>query len=150
MSDDYQIIIGTEEGEEVRYGSTAITMSGNIAGDPSSKATVVINRNFFFASIKDGEETTYYEPLNLYQEGVSADKMVVYKASDVIEVTSTCAAKVVESEMDRITDRTKNTSRAGACYEVEYAVASDFEMYKDFSSNASAVENFVIFYNRHD
>ena len=142
ISEDYSLMVSGEEGLVENYGSTVIPLRGLISDRPETRVNVVVDKNFFFACIDDGKDVYYYEPLSLHGGDPNGSDVVLYKDANVKPTASTCGSTALSREIDK--SRIQDTYRAGECFEVEYAVASDYEMYQSFGNSVSSVEAFVI------
>jgi PKD repeat protein len=142
VADDY--ILTVYDGNEATSteGLDLEIMTGNISGRPESRAYAVVGRSYFFAYIDDGKEQYYYEPLSFYGADPRDGEIVIYKDEDVKPTAGTCGSKLYHQHND--SKREVTTTRAGDCYFVDYAVASDYEMYRDFGNSVSQVEAFVV------
>ncbi|NNF36836.1 MAG: PKD domain-containing protein [Saprospiraceae bacterium] len=142
VADDYILTVYDGNSVVTSSGIDITVMDGYISGRPETRAYTVVGPDYFFAYIDDGREQYYYEPLSLYGGALSSGNIVIYKDENVKATASTCGSKAFHQHTEAKRDKT--TTRAGECFIVDYAVASDFEMYKDFNNSVSQVEAFVI------
>lgn len=111
---------------------------GQVAG--GGTAVFTIDDKFILGSwVKDGE-TTNLEPLWRLWPAAPDNVYIVYRNVDVKELDGACGT--VTGFHVPVPDNS-NDKQAGDCFEVEIALAADFEMFQDFG-DASSVENFMI------
>ncbi|WP_020567286.1 M12 family metallo-peptidase [Neolewinella persica] len=103
-------------------------------------AVFTIDEKFVLGSWEKDGETTNLEPLWRLWPAAPDDVYIVYRNIDVKDMVGACGTAAGFHEQVPTTDYNK---RAGECFEVEIALAADFEMFQDFGSAAS-VENFML------
>jgi PKD repeat protein len=116
--------------------------SAQFRGQVSGGGTAVftIDQKFILGSWGKNGETTNLEPLWRLWPAAPDNVYIVYRNVDVKDIDGACGT------ISGFHDPGPNTSRdkqAGECFEVEIALAADFEMFQDFG-DAASVENFML------
>jgi PKD repeat protein len=142
LAEQYDLLISDGISLKKKDRGDILPMSGLITGRPETRVNVVVADNYFFAALDDGKDIYFYEPTSLYGASIGTSQLVMYKSTDVKPTAGTCGSKVLN---EKLNERNSSNSRlAGDCFEVEYAVASDYRMYQDFGNSVGQVEAFVI------
>lgn len=141
LSDNYQL--NASDGIEDSH-NIARPYQGYVLGSNDSRVSLTFNDDFIYGYIRVGVHTTYIEPLRYYDGTARADEFITYDLSDVIPDNSIKCG--VEREQEKYRELVAHThdeegvSRVGECFEVEWAIASDFLMFQNYGS-IGGVEN---------
>lgn len=145
-SPSYIRTVLTENGEKTLPKGENITFRGYLPGVQSSKVSLTIDHNFLYGFISDGEEMYFIEPLWYFMPDQPKDRFVVYAASDVKPRPDLkCGFDEMKKYMEEhgegtfVPESDMPVEKAGACYELELAIASDRSMYNYYQS-VGAVE----------
>ena len=138
---EYKLRVQTENGlEEVTSGPEAIPMKGSTS--KGGKVSLTFANNFVYGYIKEGNNELWIEPLSHYDSSVKGDFYITYESKDLKPAQKTgCAVVHLHEKEDEVKAQiqAERGSRMG-CFEVDYAIASDFLMFQKYGS-ISAVEN---------
>jgi len=66
-----------------RRASAPVLYRGRLADDPDATVRVAVTNASLVGSVTTRGETYYFEPLRRYERGASADRTMVYRASDI-------------------------------------------------------------------
>lgn len=143
IAPNYQVIEVSEKGSKVVKSSQPKPFNGYLVGTSDSRVSLTFNDNFIYGYIRDGSETINIEPLSHFDENARAGEFVTYFTKDVIDGEYKCGAddRAFGPKVSREHPSISNESRMGECFEVEWAIASDFLMYEDFNESVGATEN---------
>lgn len=113
---------------------------GRLQTPTGGTALFTLDDNFVIGSWKDGDDRYNLEPLWRFWPEAPRDAYVMYTDNDTQDLPNACGVEnvdglVASQDADRM---------MGGCLEVEIALASDFEMYQAFNSNAASLENFIL------
>lgn len=111
---------------------------GQLAG--GGTAVFTIDEKFILGSWGTGDETTNLEPLWRLWPAAPHDVYLVYRNADIMDIDGACGTASGFHVPQPDVSRDKS---AGECFEVEIALAADFEMFQDFG-DAVSVENFML------
>jgi len=114
------------------------TYRGYLANDYKSKVAVTISDNHLSIHVSNSQGTQILEPLNIYDRSAVPTKYMLYDAKDINEAnTYTCKKSELISEISQKTN--SNANKVLACYDVELAIAVDYQMYVSEGSNIGNV-----------
>lgn len=130
------------------------TSSGRIIASPTPslmegytaeghEIRVTLNTHYLHGFIKTGDTRYYIEPLWKFDEDAASDLYLIYDIHDFITREVGTCATVAPPRFNKDKPEPRLEMRAGNCYDVEYALATDYEMYMDYGS-VSAVENQIL------
>lgn len=136
ISEDYVLRVSSKGGIREVKSNRAIPMQGST--NKGGAVSLTFNHDFVYGFIQDGDETFYIEPLRYYEKGKANDLYVVYNTKDVKEsAPKTCgvtAAMEREADLNRPTEAQGGSRSVGLCFEIDYAIASDFLMFSSYGS----------------
>lgn len=117
--------------------------SGQFRGttNDGSVATFTVDPLFTKGRWARNGEKYNLEPLWRLHEGAPRNLYLLYVDTDVKDIPGGCGTPAVFHPHDQPIPETNKA--AGECFEVEIAIAADFEMFQDFG-NAASVENFML------
>jgi len=140
IADNYQVISATENGHIKRRGTQALPMQGKVQNVSNSRVSLTFNYGFIYGFIRLGQQTFFIEPLKHFEKQASSDMFVLYNVNDIKPGPEmTCGVKTTEKEENRL-KQGLGTRSNGQCLTIEYALASDFQMFTAYGGN-SGVEN---------
>ena len=143
LSPKYKLRVGTSEGIREEKSSKPLAMNGYTR--QGGRVSLTINENFIYGFVEANHTTYFIEPLYHFNKNAQKDEFILYDVKDIIQTEPhTCGATQigVAPEVDGHHSNNKG-ERTGACFEVAYAIASDFLMFNDYGS-VTAVENHAI------
>ena len=128
----------------------SVSMGGNSTGE----AIFTFDEQFVLGRWDEGESTYFLEPLWRFVPGADRELYVIYEERAAIIPEGFCGANV-PAQMEELEHRgdhdhdhdhahEQQNRSVGECLITELALASDFELYQDFGSNATSVENFML------
>ncbi len=143
ISPNYKVKLASTNEFLTSRRALPIPMEGTTS--TGGRVSLTFNDGFIYGFIEDGDQTFFIEPLEYYQENTSNDLFVVYNSTDVKkDAPKTCGVTEVQERTRDIHNHDHNhgnTERMpGQCFEVEWAIASDFLMFQSHGSIAG-VEN---------
>ncbi len=141
-SEDYHVIVQSKKGRRKKRGSQAKTFSGYITGN-AGNVSLTIDKDFIYGFFQAEGTTWYIEPLWYYIPGQPKNLFILYDERDAInDGKNTCAAieTTEKTEELRPQGKLKMAQRATTCYEIDFAIASDYKMFQKYGS-ATNVEN---------
>lgn len=115
----------------------SVTQAGHTAGE----AIFTFDEQFVLGRWDEAGTTYFLEPLWRFVPEADPNTYVIYREQDAIMPEDFCGAHVPAKvkELENSSQRL-----VGECLLVELALASDFELYQDFGSNETSVENFML------
>lgn len=142
ISDHY---IARRSDGTVVNSSRVIPTKGMLMDDSQSKVYMTFDRDFIHGSIKVGGEEYFIEPMRFFDRTADVDDFLIYKKSDLKpEREATCGADLVDRRTEEHEEHVHlRTPLDGECYEVEWAIANDFDMFEEYNT-AAAVEDHAI------
>lgn len=145
ISKDYLLREILESGENRKTGTSAIPMQGFIENVPNSRASITFNDGFIYGYIQENNETWFIEPLKHFKLDANKDDFIVYNTTDIIPgEQKTCGFDAFKNELqsqrERRHDENQSSPRAGNCYIVNIAIASDYSM-RSYYGSVNGVEN---------
>lgn len=136
LHDDYHMSFIDDSGVARIYkGSAPVPMRGYIQGNPNSQVSLTFNDGYVGGMIKTAKETYYIEPARNKAENTFA----IFPASSIENNHEHHCGTTSEHHVHR-EHTTHRSVSAGDCYEVEWEIVSDFQMFQTHGS-ISAVEN---------
>ncbi|MBK8700248.1 MAG: PKD domain-containing protein [Saprospiraceae bacterium] len=143
ISPNYSVRHATPEGIVVSAATTALPMNGYTR--TGGKVSLTFNENFIYGFVEDGTQTYFIEPLYHHTRESSHNQFIVYSLSDIIDdEVHTCGTAAIQKSDHHFNHPENETgTRVGQCYEVPYAIASDYMMFQDYGSAVGA-ENHAI------
>ena len=110
--------------------------------DQGGKVSITINDNFVQGFVRTGMYTFYFEPVYHFDKNAARDEIVLYNTKDIIPGKEKNCGVTKSHESERSETRHHNTGERmpGGCFEVEYAIATDYSMFSYYGST-QAVEN---------
>lgn len=148
IGDDYIVSYHKNGSKVQRQGTSIIPAKGYIVGEPESRVSLTFADGFIYGFIKQGGVYHYIEPLSHYDKSAEYDQYIVYSESDLKPTAEkTCATDMTKHNVhDHGKEAVGNgggSRSVGECFDVDYAIASDFLMFQDYGSVA-AVEAHAI------
>lgn len=135
--------VGSGGTVERRNHSRPVATTGAVLGDLNSRASITLNDDFFYGSIRTSRGEFYIEPARHFDKRAAGDAFVVYNVQDIIEdMPATCGVTEVRKATKEIHQHAERKSMM-SCLEVEWGIANDFAMFQDYGS-VSGVENHAI------
>ena len=135
ISDDYKMIAIDDNGQNYINDNMPRPYNGYLLGTSHSRVSLTFNNDFIYGFIREGDKTMYIEPLRYYQSDASMDEFITYDVSDVIEDSShKCGVEKEQHRYRQEHSSAEGQRVVGECFEVEWAIVSDFQMFQDFGS----------------
>jgi PKD repeat protein len=120
------------------------TFRGTVGETNPQEALFTFDENYVLGRWEENGAVYFIEPLWRFVPQADPSHYLVYREQDAIIPEEYCATHI-PAQVERLQDRSSGPSRiAGECLLVEIALASDFELYQDFGSNETSVENFML------
>lgn len=138
LSPGYQL--RTPDGIITEKRNLPLTLNGYTRS--GGRVSLTINDNFIYGFIKENNVTYNIEPLSYYSSTSQKDQFIVYTNESILDKSEkSCGVTEKQKVHKEIEHHQEESShRAGDCFEVEYAIASDFLMFQEYGSVAG-VEN---------
>jgi len=151
ISPNYREIIGSENGPVVLPKRKNIAFTGYIQGTEfESKLTLDNGWVMGFITLPNGEKL-YIEPLGNLQSRTTSDQYIVYSGNAVLNNSNgSCGALEASSRApiheNQFNDPTKDPIQLTNtnCKEVDFSVASSFDMINGFHNSPQLVMNHII------
>lgn len=121
-------------------GKTA-QFRGKLETVDGKTALFTLDDNFVLGTWKQGETVYHLEPLWRLWDEAPRDAYLVYTDADLIEQADFCGTDDLDGLVPDHSDH--NNRMMGGCFEVEIALAADFEMFELFD-DAASLENFML------
>lgn len=129
------------------------TSSGNPMSTPIASAmrgystegylmSATINENYFHAYIQTAETHYYIEAAHTFDKSIEKNLYVIYDIKDAYEIEE-ARCQTLKAPENEEEPPIVGKIEAEDCYELDYAVASDYKMYQKYGSVAD-VENHII------
>lgn len=152
LSNDYKLIVGTENGNEIYPKPACMTYAGHLANDNSSNVWLTITNDIISGTIAQKDRQYYIEPLTGFDRQASANTFVVYEAQDVIPHTGiACILTEAQQQKQRVADNSASNRGAGTatgtCKMVEVAIASDDSMLYKYNTVAAVQQRNISVWN---
>ncbi len=142
ISENYNLYKIDNNGQHVVNDHHPRAYNGYVLGTSDSRVSLTFNEDFIYGFIRVGDETIYVEPLRYYQSEAGMDEFITYNIENIIpDHTHKCG---VEKEQHKYRERQNNSVQeriVGECFEVEWAIVSDFLMYQEEGSSVFNVED---------
>lgn len=138
---NYKLKVQTENGLlESSAAPKAIPMSGFTKN--GGRVAMTFAENFIYGFIREGDNELWIEPLMHYDPQVKGDYYITYETKDLKPATKRgCAALHLHGrDKDARNQIQKERGSRMGCFEVDYAIASDYLMFQKYGS-ITAVEN---------
>ena len=143
-SEDYQLVLQTEEGRKIGARTANKTYRGHNIGAASGIVRLTIDDNFFYGLIGSGEKTYFIEPAWAMDAALNQSLYVVYEEGDVLDRGHSCGTDHSHHHMGEQIPKVEDESRMMmACYRVPVALAADFSMFQQFGG-VTNTENFMV------
>jgi PKD repeat protein len=146
-SPDYVLSVNTEQGLEYAPRSETKTFKGRVLMPQGGRVRLTLDVGFIYGFLEIGQETYYIEPVWHLDDGFAEGQYVVYRSSDVIpNPNHRCGTDELHShdEHQRPIEPAPAMGRSLMnCYEVDLALAADFQLYSVYGS-VSGTENFML------
>lgn len=123
-------------------GRTA-TFRGTVGLTNPAEALFTFDENYVLGRWEEQGVTYYLEPLWRFEPQADRDHYLVYREQDAIIPAEYCATHI-PAQVEKLEGKPVGPEKLGECLLVEIALASDFELFQDFSNNATSVENFML------
>ena len=141
VAENYELTVIDDNGESQPNVSRPKAYNGYLLGTSDSRVSLTFNDDFIYGYIREGDKTMFVEPLSNYQSDAAPDEFVTYLTSNIIpDHTHKCGVEKEQEKYRELTPQADIQRVAGQCFEVEWAIVSDFLMFDDFGS-VSNVEN---------
>jgi hypothetical protein len=110
--------------------------------DQGGRVSITINDHFVQGFVQTGMYTFYFEPVYHFDKNAARDQIVIYNTKDIIPGKEKNCGVTDSHQNARPDPRDNNTGERmpGGCYEVEYAIATDFSMFSHYGST-TGVQN---------
>ncbi len=141
LSENYKLVVATDQGTYSQTNPSVINVVGYVKNSANSRANFTIDKDYLLGWIKIDHKEYYIESLSRFQDNLDKQQFVVYEPKNVVSKQAKCAHNEIETKKSATQSNVKAPS---GCYEVEYAVASDHQMYMQHGNSVSNVENHVI------
>lgn len=140
IDERYKTRILTEAGIQEIVTDKAVPLKGYTL--QGGQVSITIGSNFIQGYVKTGMYTFYIEPLYHFIKGAESDVFILYNTKDIIPGKEKMCGVTPSMERSRTIDRTSGQRgiMTGECFEVEWALASDFAMFNHHGS-VTNVEN---------
>lgn len=136
----YKTRILTENGVQEVFTEKAVPLKGYTL--QGGQVSITIGQNFIQGYVKTGMYTFYIEPLYHFIKGAEKDVFILYNTKDIIPGQEKKCGVGPSMEGNHRPERSSGQRGVltGECFEVEWALASDFAMFNHHGS-VTAVEN---------
>lgn len=140
LSPDYKLRVVTERGIEEHPVPEIKTYYGYLKGRPETDVRVTIMDGFLYGFVEDGDQTIYFEPAERFQSNLNQGEVIVYRPDQVVtNKVGTCAHTERADKTITNSNSSQTLTAAGACFELDLAIATDYSYYLDRGSNIGAV-----------
>ncbi|GLR15911.1 M12 family metallo-peptidase [Portibacter lacus] len=141
LSDDYRFI--DEKGNEITSkADRPIPMQGYTTN--GGRVSITVAKGFLYGTIEDGKELFYIEPSRYYSKTSNEDEVIIYNTKDVKSTAPIKCGVEVAAEKGINPNEKDTGSRAGLCYDVEYAIVNDWSMYDEYGAGGLEARNIGI------
>jgi PKD repeat protein len=142
ISPNYKLRVGNEKGVTEQKNNLPLPMSGYT--HQGGRASLTFNKNYIYGFVEINGATMYIEPLYHFVKNAGQDEYVVYNQKDIIDTEKHECGTTEQHRVGHHEHKNESASRqVGNCYEVEYAIASDWLMFQKYG-NITGVENHAI------
>lgn len=145
-TDSFKKRVTNNGGEIVSNELHVYPYYGQVSGYNDSNVGLTISENYFQATIRIGKDKYTIQQLKKFDETADQNQLVVYRPEDGLEKhPANCGADHIHQHVaNKINKKDIRSLRLdGLCFEVEIALASDFEMFQDYGS-ANNVEDQIV------
>jgi len=145
FSDQLSIRVATHNGIEVQTEPSAYPYYGTVKGYNDSKVSFTIAENYLNGYIKIGQTEFNFQQLSRFLTDADTNDIIIYKAEDaILSHPANCGADHLKQNIKaQGAQHIKRNKADGECFEVEIALASDFEMFEAYGS-ANNVEDQMV------
>ncbi len=120
------------------------TFRGTVGLTNPQEALFTFDENYVLGRWEEQGVVYYMEPLWRFDPQADRHHYLVYREQDAIIPADYCATHI-PAQVGKLQDKpAPGPEKLGECLLVEIALASDFELFQDFGSNATSVENFML------
>lgn len=141
LADNYKLVAHSDKGKEVMPRTQALPYNGYVVGRSDTRVSLTFNKGFIYGFVRIGNQTINIEPLRHYLPDAGRDQFITFLSSDVIDGEYKCGAERRHEVAAEVEVHEHGSSRMGECLEVEWAIASDFQMYLDMNSSVFDTED---------
>jgi len=140
LNDKYQCVTYDGQKTTIQPKTTARAMNGYTS--QGGRVSLTFNENFIQGFIQTGMFTFYIEPVTNFDKNATDGLFVVYNVKDIKPgQEKVCGVTDVHKAKDNTVSQANKGSRAGSCFSIEYAIATDYSMYTGYMSSVTAVQN---------
>lgn len=141
IGDNYEMTVIDDNGATISTTSRPRAYNGYLLGTSDSRVSLTFNDDFIYGYIREGNETMNIEPLRHYKSDAASNEFVTYMTSNIIPNSNhKCGVGKAQEKYREVNPQVNVQRLAGECFEVEWAIVSDFLMFDDLGSIFS-VEN---------
>jgi len=142
MDNRYECVSFDGQKTQKQPASHAKPMNGYTS--QGGRVSLTINDDFIQGFIQAGMFTYYIEPVSHFDKETKKGQFVFYNVKDIKPGKEMkCGIKENHRVSNKLIEKNINT-RAGGCYQIDYAVACDYSMFTAYSSSLTAVQNQII------
>lgn len=146
LSDNYALYTLGADGVKTRVRTQApFATKGYIKGRSESRVSLTFNTGYIGGFIYDGKTKYYIEPIDYYSKDKSKGAFIMYPVEAIKDKTpKTCGADHNHTHYHPHEYKQEKNAQKSAmmnCYEVEWAIASDYQMFQMEDNSVANVEN---------
>ncbi|MFM2394959.1 MAG: hypothetical protein RLZZ546_2942, partial [Bacteroidota bacterium] len=141
ISSKYKLRVSTSNGVIEHKSAKPIAMNGYTRS--GGRASITVNDGFIYGFIKEGDDVYSIEPLYHHLKNQEQNLYIVYKNSDIINQAEHKCGSHKGLDLHEEDHSHHRANKRMDCFEVEYAIASDFLMFQSYGSIVG-VENHAI------
>ena len=135
IAENYALTAIDDNGPSVIANSRPRAYNGYLLGTSDSRVSLTFNNNFIYGFIREGGETMYIEPLRYYNSSAASNEFLTYLKSNIIpDNTHKCGVEKAQEKYKDLASKAESQKVVGDCFEVDWAIVSDFLMFQDFGS----------------
>ncbi len=135
IGENYELTSTGDNGSITSTTSRPRAYNGYLLGTSDSRVSLTFNNDFIYGFIRDGDDIMSIEPLRYYQSDAAANEFITYMSSDIVEYsTHKCGVEKRHQRTEEIVAQANSQRVVGECFEVEWAIVSDFQMFDDIGS----------------
>lgn len=135
IAENYSLTAIDDNGSTVSTTSRPRAYNGYLLGTSDSRVSLTFNKDFIYGFIREGEKTIYIEPLRHFKTAALSNEFITYDVADVITNSAhKCGVEKVHHKYKEQRGETAQQRVVGECFEVEWALVSDFLMFDDLGS----------------
>ncbi|MEM6770808.1 MAG: M12 family metallo-peptidase, partial [Bacteroidota bacterium] len=139
---DYQLLeAGTGKQGKRHDRRPTRQFRGRLETQLGGVAVFTLDDKYILGSWKDGDTMYHLEPLWQLWEEAPRDAYVIYTGDNVKEIPGFCGTEDVDGVNNKPSQA--GNDKMDGCFEVDIALAADFEMFQRFG-DAASVENFML------